>query len=405
MWFTLLAQASAQAPPPLSPDARFALALFCNGTCSADVMDALDEGLSTIPAKNGFPDSASRRLRVMGLAGADFGMPDAAFIELYGQGVDRPEELEKSQEVLLAWFAAPRADALATFAIAHAAFATAAQQSGGWVEDLDTQRLYGAAAWAKLDPAGPVTDWFVVDGGPQDTSDPDGAIRLVTRGLRRYGDFELVVEDVDPAVAGDVSFVVNALAGELRKRPNVPYTLAIDTNGAKGTATFRSIAPLVGDPEAPILRATFVGDITLPSEAPIAPPARDPPAAEPVSALPPPSDSIPDRPTALLAAQSAARERFARVVGPAFAAGLASGDAVAVKAPFATRTGGTEFMWVELQSISADTLRGHLMNEPFAVESLHKGDSVTVNQPEIFDYIWKKSDGTREGNTTAMFLD
>ena len=90
MWYALVAHAAAQAPPPLSPDARFALALFCNPTCPEDVVDTLDAGLAAIQARSGFPDTAPRAIRVMGIAGTEFGIPDAAFVELYGTGVDRP---------------------------------------------------------------------------------------------------------------------------------------------------------------------------------------------------------------------------------------------------------------------------------------------------------------------------
>ncbi|MDP2313921.1 MAG: hypothetical protein Q8P41_13525, partial [Pseudomonadota bacterium] len=295
MWYALVAHAAAQAPPPLSPDARFAVALFCNPTCPDDVVDALDDGLASIAAKNGFPDSAPRPLRVMGMAGPDFGIPDETFVELYGVGVDRPEALAKSQEVLLAWFASPRDRAVETLAVAHAAFAVAAEKNGGWVEDLDTQRLYGAEAWAALDPKGPITDWFVVDAAPQDPEREDGDLRLVTRGLRRYGDFELVVENVSPASAGDVSSVVNALAEALRPRSSVPFNLTLDTATVRGTASFRSVARLEDDPEEPLLRATFEGEVTLPALAedrpaeppPVAPPVAVAAAAPPVTAAPP----------------------------------------------------------------------------------------------------------------------
>jgi hypothetical protein len=433
MWFVLLAMAHAQAPPPLSPDARFALALFCNPTCGDDVMDTLDQGLSAIAAKNGFPDDAPKPMRVMGLAGTDFGMPDATFIELYGVGVTRPEALEKSQEVALAWIAGPRDKAVDTFAIAHAAFAAAAAKSGGWVEDLDTQRVYGAEAWAALDPRGPLTDWFVVDADLQDPADEAGPLRLVTRGLRRYGDFELVVEDVAPEDGGDVSYVVNTLATQLHGRAEVPGQLKVDTPEVKGIASFRSIAAREDDPEEPLLRATFKGSITLPPEAAAppeeaappevaAPPAPAPAAAPPlaapapppapVAAAPPspapaPAPSPPPPPAAasLEEAQRLARERFARVVIPAFLAGLPPGEAVAAKVPFPTRDHGREYMWVELRTVAGANMTGVLLNEPYDVDGLHKGDEVSLSADDLFDYVWKKSDGSREGNTTAKFLN
>ena len=88
----------------------------------------------------------------------------------------------------------------------------------------------------------------------------------------------------------------------------------------------------------------------------------------------------------------------------AFEAGLPPGAAVAVSAPFHARTGGVEYLWVELRQWSGDHMAGVLVNEPFNVANLHKGDTVAVNQADVFDYIWKRGDGTREGNTTVAFV-
>ena len=131
MWLAFTAKARALAPPPLPPDARFALALFCDPTCSDEVMTDLDVALAPIRARNGVPERAAKPLRIMGVAGVEFGIPDAAFVEAFGVGVDRPEALGQSQQVLLAWFAGPREDALTTLATAHAAFAAAAEKSKG----------------------------------------------------------------------------------------------------------------------------------------------------------------------------------------------------------------------------------------------------------------------------------
>jgi uncharacterized protein YegJ (DUF2314 family) len=406
MWL-LATAAHAEAPPPLPPDARFALALFCAPTCGDDVLDALDAGLADVPNRGGFPDAAPKPLRIMGIAGAEFGIPDAAFVELYGVGVDRPDELAKSEEVLLAWFAAPRGDATAVLAKAHAAFAEAARMSGGWVEDLDTQRLYGAKAWATLDPKGPITDWFVVDAGE------DG--RLVTRGLRRFGDFELVVEDVAADDAADVSYVVNAVAKEIHGDASVPASLPLATAEVKGTATFRTATARDEDPEGPLLRVSFDGELTLagapepepgppkslaskgepPADGPLAIPVGEPAAAAPVPAA---------APATLDEAKAAARERFETTVRDAFAKGLPAGSVVAVKAPFRTSAGGHEYMWVELRRWEGDVLAGVLKNQPVDVPGLQKGAAVTVRLADVYDYVWVKADGTKEGNTTAKFL-
>jgi uncharacterized protein YegJ (DUF2314 family) len=44
-----------------------------------------------------------------------------------------------------------------------------------------------------------------------------------------------------------------------------------------------------------------------------------------------------------------------------------------------------------------------LVNQPDDVPGLKKGDIVQVSTEEVFDYIWKKADGSREGNLTAPF--
>lgn len=404
---------------PPAPDARFAMALYCNPTCDDAVTDALEAGLTPIAPKSGFPDSATRPIRMMGIAGTDFGIPDADFVAEYGVDVDRPEALAGSQQVLLAWFAAPRSEALTTFAIAHDAFASAARQAGGWVEDLDTQTLYGNQAWAAKDPRGPITDWFVVDAQAANEEDGSGPLRLVTRGLRRYGDIELVATDVDPTIAGDVSFVLNAVAETLHAGTPAAESLPIDTTTVRGTAALSTIEPMDTDPEAPLVKVSFTGDILNPDAPKLAVPVAEPvPATETevasVEITPAPAAGVvapvvdatpPDRlPRNLVEAQTRARRRLDSIVRVAWDAGLPSGAAVAVSAPFKTKTGGSEYLWVELRSWEGQKMTGVLTNDPYAVPDLHKGDTVTIDQDVVFDYVWKKGDGTREGNTTAPFL-
>ena len=95
--------------------------------------------------------------------------------------------------------------------------------------------------------------------------------------------------------------------------------------------------------------------------------------------------------------------RFQSVVRAAWEQGLAPGEVVAVSAPFRSRAGGKEYMWVELRSWEGGQLSGVLVNQPDDVPGLKKGDTVQLSTEEVFDYIWKKVDGSREGNLTAAF--
>lgn len=413
MLTTLLTLAHADDSAPPWPDARFALALYCNPTCDDRVLDELDRALTPIKAGDGFPERAETPLRIMGIAGPDFGIPDAEYVATYGVGITDPSALTRSQEVLLAWFAGPREAAVETVAIAQEAFARAAERTGGWVEDLDTGSVYSAPAWRARDPRGELTQWFVVESAP--VSEAEGAPhRLVTRGLRRFGDCELVVEDVRAEAAPDVGYVVNTIAeavhrvGQQPGQLAMPSLLTISSDTVQGQARFSVVAAGPDDPEDPLCRVRFDGAITGAGDAP----AGQPPVAEPVPLAlaavaavgPPPPEPAPRAPTNLREAQVYARERLESVVHPAWDAGLPPGEKVAVSVPFTTRTGKREYLWVEVTSWSGDRLKGVVANEPYNVPGLRKGDTVDVVQGDVFDYVWKRADGTREGNWTRGFV-
>lgn len=418
---------SAPAPQPaqMPPDARFALALYCNPVCGEDVLDALEDSLGSIGVEEGFPDAATRPMRIMGLAGSEFGIPDPDYVADYGVGVDRPEALSGSQQVLLGWFAAPRRESLTIFAQAHAAFARAAALAGGWVEDLDTQTVYGVDAWASRDPRGPLTDWFVVDAVP--VSEAEGApVRVVTRGLRRFGDPELVVPEVSLESAANVSFVLNEVATLLHERPVLDTPLPLASAIVRGNATFSGVEPVEGDPEEPLVRVSFSGKVTPPGEPPPAapepavapveaappaqiaavepPPAASPPLAVPAEPLPPERRTDAVEPRTLQEAQAAALRAFDTRVRAAWEAGLPAGEVIAVQVPFTDTQGRKEYVWAELRTWEGDRLTGVLVNEPYAVPTLKKGDVVEFRRADVFDYIWRRADGSREGNTTAAFL-
>lgn len=411
-----------------APDARFALALFCNPTCDDKVLATLDEELGSIRGRSGFPEVVTQPGRIMGIADESFPIPNADFLEVYGVEVDRPEALVKSQQVVLAWFAAPPDQAVQTLTTAQRAFARAAKESGGWVEDLDSQQVFGVEAFARRDPAGKLEDWFVVDAAPQDEAQPDGAVRLVTRGLRRFGLPELVVEDVDPGMAADVSVVLNAAAANLRKQKS--GQMSIQTEMVTGTATFVDGKRREDDPDDPLWKMSFDGQITVPGEeveveevtgapapaepvpaAPLAAPAAPVAEVAPAPVPAPPPEPTVDRsppppvgkPRDLDEAKSMVQARFQSVVRAAWEQGLGPGEVVAVSAPFRSRSGGKEYMWVELRSWEGGQLSGVLVNQPDDVPGLKKGDIVQVSTEEVFDYIWKKADGSREGNLTAPF--
>ncbi|MEN9786308.1 MAG: hypothetical protein RLZZ299_1572 [Pseudomonadota bacterium] len=385
--------ARADAKPIAPVDARFALALWCDPTCPDTVFDTLDAALANVAAVDGLPERVARPSRVMGLAGPEFGVHDAAFLAAHGVGVDRPEALGAARQVVLAWFAAPAGQARTTLAAAHAAFARAADTAHGWVEDLDTQRVYGSAAWRALEPEGPREPWFVVDDGPGEGD----ARRLVTRGLRRFGEVELVVDAVAPDATADTAAMLVALAETGASRPAGTYRL--DGPVVRGVATLTRAEAREGDPEDPLAAVAFQGTVSLPAE-PSAPPD---PAGEALRRgdPPPPQDPAPKD---LAEARAQARAALAGPVREAFARGLSPGGRLLVKAPFPTRRNGREYMWVAVARWDGDTLEGTLVNTPWDVPGLARGDTVRVALGDTFDYLLENPDGSRSGNGTAAFL-
>lgn len=106
----------------------------------------------------------------------------------------------------------------------------------------------------------------------------------------------------------------------------------------------------------------------------------------------------------LLVASSNAKTKFAGYY-EAFKTGLKPGESLLVKAPFLTKTGSNEWMWVEIVKWEEDIIEGILQNDPYEVPKLKAGSIVKVKQSDIFDYIYYKSDGSYEGNETGKIIE
>lgn len=105
----------------------------------------------------------------------------------------------------------------------------------------------------------------------------------------------------------------------------------------------------------------------------------------------------------LLAASKAAAAKLP-ALREAFNKGLQPGEFLLVKAPFPTRSGNNEWMWVEVSRWNGDAIEGLLKNEPVDVKGLHAGQMVKVSQAKVFDYIRRHPDGRHEGNETGRII-
>ena len=99
-----------------------------------------------------------------------------------------------------------------------------------------------------------------------------------------------------------------------------------------------------------------------------------------------------------------ARDRLRAELKPRFIAGLSPGERLMVKAPFTTPAGGREWMWIRVARWQGPRIHGVLDNDPVHMRDLKAGAHVDVLEDEILDYLLFRSDGTSEGNETAVLM-
>jgi uncharacterized protein YegJ (DUF2314 family) len=106
----------------------------------------------------------------------------------------------------------------------------------------------------------------------------------------------------------------------------------------------------------------------------------------------------------LLATSRRAVEKLLSEVKPRFVRGLEPGERLFVKAPFKTRSGDDEWMWVRVQRWDGPKLHGVLDSDPRDVPDIGAGSPVVVEESSLFDYLLVHPDGSSEGNETQEII-
>lgn len=76
-----------------------------------------------------------------------------------------------------------------------------------------------------------------------------------------------------------------------------------------------------------------------------------------------------------------------------------------VKVGYPTAHGGTEYLWMALESHSAEAVTGVLVNEPEDVPGVHEGQRATVELSRVADWAYFKGGKSFGQFTTRMLLD
>lgn len=83
-----------------------------------------------------------------------------------------------------------------------------------------------------------------------------------------------------------------------------------------------------------------------------------------------------------------------------FTAGLRPGEVLYVKHGFDTRTESREYLWLVVTEWTGGSVRGLIVNEPMDVPSLTLGQTVTVDEAGLFDWMIQLPGDRREGGYT-----
>jgi uncharacterized protein YegJ (DUF2314 family) len=351
---------------------------------------------------------------VAGMATADeLSPPDAETVRYFGRGLSPGdgEAVQKSELALATMFSGAGRDRLRVLRAALEVMLAVAAETGGLIWDHDSRELYSSAAWnarvARWTEDMPLAQsLFTIH------TYRDGELfRMVSIGLGRFGLPDLVVDQVAGESADAMGSLINVtaqtllqggaveeggrLAIDLARLPNQIELLEAGTGRATVTLTIGQRQE--GDADNRLWEITFSGDATRGVQA-----QQD----AFLSAFFGSKDEVArvTHDDELEEASRRARARLISEVKPRFTRGLADMEHLLVKAPFQIDGGGNEWMWIEVVSWQGKTIGGVLSSDPSFVKGLAAGDRVQTNEDDVFDYIYRRADGSVEGNTTADIL-
>jgi uncharacterized protein YegJ (DUF2314 family) len=275
-----------------------------------------------------------------------------------------------------------------------------ARETDGLPWDEDTRQLFAPASWRTYRVDGFIEGRPKVQGHMVVHQYQEGSyVRLVSLGMEKLGLPDLAIEKTTESQADRLLLIMNGAAAALVRDGALAHagTLEVEREGKRVSVKLVEGKPREGDAENRLMELVFAGPGVGEQEGQ---------AAATAALLGAPEDkrltaAASDR--ELNAASERARAKLPEIRAR-FLQGLPPGERLAIKAPFQTRRGGTEWMWVEVREWKGERLDGILINEPFDIPTLKSGARVEVKMSAIFDYTLEHADGSEEGGETTKIL-
>ena len=406
----------------------FQFAVYYLPTPAADPLAALDELLASHQTltfqRVERVELGTERPAVMARIDAEpqkeYAPPNADYLQHFGRGLspDEAESLQGTEAVLILDWAYSKEDVWSGMRSALEITSALARSTGGLIWDEATREVFAPDAWDERR----LGEWSAdVPNMTRHTvihAYREGEfLRAVTLGMEKVGLPDVVINGFPGSFGRNMGHVSNLFCQALAEgaAAEVPGEFDLDfrtienpdvrepqvsnlLSGATGVARLSLDVGRreEGDPVNRLIEITFdrgtgpdkhAKQVHLLSEAFG--------SEDSVSRI--------EHDEAIQAASKRAREKLPTLRND-FNQGLAPGELILVKAPFATPDDGREWMWVEVTAWNEDVVTGSLANEPFDIPTLHAGQQVEVSTADVFDYIRKLPDGTTEGNETGEVI-
>jgi uncharacterized protein YegJ (DUF2314 family) len=341
-------------------------------------------------------------------------------LQYFGHGLseEQAKGLQKSKQALILDFAHPSGQVWVALRAANQLVVQLARELDGFVWDEETREVFTPDAWEDRR----LTTW--AGGIPTIQKQTtihvykkDEFVRAITLGMKKAGLPDVVVEEFGWSSENQVGNLINIFCQAMVEGAplSVPGPFTIDLKNIKdpvvresqlkslkknatgvGYLQLKTAAADEGDPNNRLVELAFDRYVGRDSQA----------KRESLIGC---FFGVEDKTAAihhneeLLEASRRAKSQLPEL-NSRFNAGLKPGELILVKAPFKTRTGGNEWMWVEISHWKSHSIRGILENDPELVPDLHAGEVVEIREEDVFDYIHKYPSGRVEGNTTGEII-
>lgn len=347
--------------------------------------------------------------------------PDPEMLQRFGRGLsaDEAEALQETESVLILDWTYPKEHVWNGLRSALEITSSLARNTGGLIWDETTREVFAPDAWDErrvgkwTEEVPDVSQFTVVHAYRSDES-----VRAITLGMEKFGLPDVVIDGFSWSLSRNMGHVINLFAQAMAEgaSPDIPGDFDLDFNGIrhpgvrepqvenlKPGGTGVALLSLQegrweeGDPLNRLIEITFNRG-TGPDAS-----SRQVQVLAQAFGL---EDSLTrvEHDEAVEEASRRAREKLPDLRED-FNSGLAPGELMMIKAPFATPEGEREWMWVEVTSWKGDSITGLLANEPFNIPTLTAGQVVEVPEADVFDYIRQHADGTVEGNETGKLFE